>query len=491
MGGWRNVVQSVLTSKKVFWWKGIMRSRSRVLLVNPWIYDFAAFNLWCEPLGLLSIGTVLQKAGHRVELLDCLGAPQVKPRPDGTGKFRKVHLPKPGPLRQVPRRYGRYGMAVTDFDRRASRMERPDLVLVTSSMTYWYPGVFEVVRRLRERWPEVPVVLGGTYASLCTGHARMRSGADWVVRGEAEGRILDLVEDALRKPPPRGPGRRAVIVQGDWPNPPDLDALPMVAHELRWQGQGPSEYIGVETSRGCPYRCTYCAAHRLHPVFRRRSPSGVADEIGHYTKRFGIRHVAFFDDALLFRPEQHFFPLIDEILRRDVSCCFHTPNGLHAREITGEVAHEMFRAGFRTVRLGLETSDPQEQARTGGKITNEEFEVAVQALKRAGFTAREVAAYILIGLPDQSPSEVLESIRFVHRCGVQVRLSEFTPIPDTAEGRGRNEDRSLVQDEEPLLHNNSFFSAASLPEPWVMTEEIKQRARAGNRGLLKGLPVDP
>ena len=136
-----------------------MRSRSPVLLVNPWIYDFAAFNLWCEPLGLLSIGAVLQKAGYRVRLLDCLAGAVTKDRPDGTGKFRKEVLPKPGVLLAVPRRYGRYGTAIKDFVKRLAEEKRPDLILVTSSMTYWYPGVFEVIRRLRSRWPGVPLIL--------------------------------------------------------------------------------------------------------------------------------------------------------------------------------------------------------------------------------------------------------------------------------------------------------------------------------------------
>ena len=104
-----------------------MRSETRVLLVNPWIYDFAAFNLWCEPLGLLSIGAVLEREGFGVDLLDCLSGPLEKPRPDGTGRFPKAHLPKPGPLLEVPRRFGRYGIPVTEYDRRLSGMERPEL----------------------------------------------------------------------------------------------------------------------------------------------------------------------------------------------------------------------------------------------------------------------------------------------------------------------------------------------------------------------------
>jgi radical SAM superfamily enzyme YgiQ (UPF0313 family) len=223
-------------------------------------------------------------------------------------------------------------------------------------------------------------------------------------------------------------------------------------------------------------------------VFRRRSPRVVVDEISHYTKKYGVRNVAFFDDALLFRPDEHFHLLIDQILRHKVSCSFHTPNGLHAREITGEVARGMFRAGFRTVRLGLETSDPLHQIRTGGKITNEEFRMAVEALKKAGFTPRDVAAYVLMGLPEQTPEDILESVRFVHECGIQVRLSEFTPIPHTSQGSWGREDQGLTE-EEPLLHNNSFFPSLSMPDPWVTMDRIKQQARAGNHRLLRGSPA--
>ena len=51
-------------------------------------------------------------------------------------------------------------------------MDRPDAVLVGCNMTYWYPGAVEAARVVGERWPGVPVVLGGIYATLCTDHAR-------------------------------------------------------------------------------------------------------------------------------------------------------------------------------------------------------------------------------------------------------------------------------------------------------------------------------
>ena len=48
--------------------------KTSIVLINPWIYDFAAYDLWSKPLGLLSIGSFLRECGFRVHLIDCLDA---------------------------------------------------------------------------------------------------------------------------------------------------------------------------------------------------------------------------------------------------------------------------------------------------------------------------------------------------------------------------------------------------------------------------------
>ncbi|PJA54883.1 MAG: radical SAM protein, partial [Candidatus Marinimicrobia bacterium CG_4_9_14_3_um_filter_48_9] len=91
----------------------------RLLLINPWITDFAAYDLWLKPLGLLYIGAYLRAAGYEIDLIDCMDRnhPSVsglmKPgdsKPDGRGKFYKTELPKPESLHHIPRRWGRYGI---------------------------------------------------------------------------------------------------------------------------------------------------------------------------------------------------------------------------------------------------------------------------------------------------------------------------------------------------------------------------------------------
>ncbi len=440
-----------------------------ILLVNPWIYDFAAYNLWGEPLGLLSIGAVLRDAGYQVSLLDCLHPNYVtKTRRYHDGNFIKKVIPKPAILQHISRYYSRYGMPLENFDAYLTRISPPNAILVTSGMTYWYLGVQEAIRRIRALWRDVPILLGGTYATLCYDHARVTSGADYVIRGEGERAALKLVGE----------------LTGASITPPKLhfNTLPYAAHELRGHLHQIG-YVGVETSRGCPFACTYCASHLLHPTFRQRAPQRVADEIEYYHRKYNVRDFAFFDDALLINPDKHIRVILNEILRRGLECRFHTPNGLHARSIDRDLARLMYRAGFKTVRLGLETIDRDEQRRTGGKVNTANFREAVINLRAVGFTGREVGAYILTGLPGQSIDAVKATIRFAHDLGIQAKLAFYSPLPGTQEWQKAVSECDFPADADPLLHNNTIFPLLSDEATRQKFAKIKLLAKELNSQL--------
>ena len=172
--------------------------RPSLLLLNPWIYDFAAYDFFARPLGLLYLAGLLEARGFEVHLLDCLGTPRARPGPFGTGRYPKEILPTPPPLQDIPRRYGRYGISEPEFLAQLARLPRPGVILVTSLMTYWYPGVAEAIRLARRRFPGTPVILGGIYATLCPDHARRHSGADLVVTGPGEAALLGHLEEFFR-----------------------------------------------------------------------------------------------------------------------------------------------------------------------------------------------------------------------------------------------------------------------------------------------------
>jgi len=105
-------------------------------------------------------------------------------------------------------------------------------------MTYWYPGVFDIIRIIREEMPQIPVVLGGKYATLCYDHAMQFSGADFVIAGAGETQILKLLQSMFRE---------KIIFS---PDEDDLDSYPYPAFDLIREPQ----QLPLATSRGCPYR---------------------------------------------------------------------------------------------------------------------------------------------------------------------------------------------------------------------------------------------
>ena len=67
----------------------------------------------------------------------------------------------------------------------------------------------------------------------------------------------------------------------------------------------------------------------------------------------------------------------------------------------------------------------------------------------------------MIGWPGQGEDEIIEAIDFVHRLGAQVRIAEFTPIPHTREGNRPPGSYRSEEDDDPLLHNNTYYSLAA------------------------------
>ncbi len=435
-----------------------------ILLVNPWIHDFAAYDVWAQPLGLLRIAAALRRHGCRVSYIDCLdrfhprAAPTDPHARHGRGPYLKSPLPAPAGLEDLPRRFSRYGIPPAWFYDDLKALASPDLILVTSIMTYWYPGVAETVAALKTVYPTVPVVLGGIYATLCRAHAEAAVGADEVVDGPVGSVLLDVVTRHTGSNLPDA---------FDWE---DLDAWPYPALDL----QRRIAYAPLLTSVGCPFRCDYCASHRLQPVRRRRDPLAVAAEIDYWHRRHGVRDFVFYDDALLVDAASHALPLLEALARRPAGLHFHTPNALHIRQISPELAALMFRAGFETVRLGLETAVDAVEHRMDRKVGIRDFEMAAAHLKAAGFDARQVGAYLLAGLPDQRWKELEKSIRTVRAVGIRPILAYYTPIPHTRLWKRAVTVSRYDLEADPIFTNNAIFPCQTEAFSWEALAQLKQ-----------------
>jgi radical SAM superfamily enzyme YgiQ (UPF0313 family) len=405
----------------------------RCILINPWVYDFSAHSLWSRPLGLLEVAGFMSRFNVDLRLVDCTG--EFRQRRFGTGKYPFEPAEKPRALRDVPRRYKRFGMGREEFKGRLRALPFPDVIFVTSLMTYWYPGVVEAVETVKALAPRVPVVLGGIYATLHSEHALRHTGADFIHRG------------------PAGNGLRAALRTFGFRLRQRRPPLPY--HRLGLYEKYP--FAPVLTSTGCPFGCPYCASALLSDGFRQRDPGEVAAQIRELYG-MGVRDFAFYDDALLVDSEGHIKEILRDIAPFVPGARFHCPNGLHAALLDGGLARLMRLAGFRTIRLSLETVSPDRQRACGGKVTGEDVARAVGHLKRNGFGKEHIGVYLMYGLPGQPLEEVKEGVEFIKALGVMVKLTEFSPIPGTPCWQELKESGVITEGMDPLLTNNSVFS---------------------------------
>ncbi len=424
-----------------------------ILLVNPWITDFAAYDLWAKPLGLLLLGALLREGGCGIAFIDCLdrcdpftnASADVLPgtaRRHGTGKYTRMRIPKPAVFSDFPRYYYRYGIHPESLRRQLAVIPRPDLIWVTSSMTYWHNGVREAIGILRDTFPDTSVWLGGIYAQLCSAHAREHSGADRVITC-VQGELPDRLEAAT--------GFR-LSNKARWI---DFTSAPPPALECITR---PIAYAPILTSRGCRFRCPYCASGILFGGWERRDSEAVYGEIVGRNEVLGIEDFAFYDDALLFDADTSLKPALERIVREGRRLRFHTPNAVHIRALTPEWCELLHAVGFETIRLGLETVDADRHRRWGGKVATGMFASAVRNLHAAGFTPDRIGVYLLCGVPGQTPAEVAHTIRVVKDAGARPRLCEYSPVPGTPMWIEARRISRFDLENEPLTHNNSFFA---------------------------------
>ena len=426
----------------------------RILLVNPPIYDFAAYDFWLKPYGLLSVAGYLRgKADFNLfDYLDRLAPFVVKQKELqsdqwGRGRFYYEIISNPPALSHIPRYYRRFGLPRNMFQQFLMKHPPCDFVLVQTMMTYWYPGVAEAIADIRKAWPKAKIILGGNYVTLCSNHAETL-GADFLV----EGNDLEPLWDYL-------------------------DIKPDLKQPALWEAYGKLNTAVLRLSDGCPFNCTYCSVPKVYGKFKPQPPERALAELELLVKR-GVKNIAFYDDALVFEAEKVLMPFLEEVLKQDIKVNLHSPNGLNARFITKDLAKLMVQAGFKTFYLGLESVSSQWQQRTGSKVSSDELARAVKYLTAAGTEPTSITAYQILGHPHTDVAELEASMHFANSLGIRGMLADFSPIPDTPDGEYC---RMWVDMDEPLFHNKTAFPIILLG--FDEANRLKDLQRQLNRSL--------
>lgn len=437
-----------------------MQKGPKVIAINPAVFDLTAYGLWFRPIGLLYICTFLKKYGYNVHLIDCMYRwdPNMlrhqhirKPPTDKYALGRIYHEPtiRPKLLEFSSLPYRRYGLPLEYIKKKIHNIGKPKAFLVTTTMTYHYPGAQEICKYLKENYPNVPIIFGGIYATLCPDHAREKIRADFFIQGKGELKclkILDLITGQDRD-------YNSIDTRFDLLPCPDYSLYPHI------------DFTTILTSVGCIYNCSYCATSILQPCYIRRSPEAVIEEILYWKKKYNVINHVFFDDALLLDSHNNIEPILDRFIwerkHKHMRICFHCPNSTHAKCITKKLAKKMWKAGFKLFRVSIETTDPEMQMRTGGKCTTKQATDAIENLRLGGFPSRLIGVYVLVGYPGQSMKQIVHTSLTVHSHGGTNIPLAYSPIHGTKDFIRLQNEGKIPNPFDPILANRQLFSLAN------------------------------
>lgn len=341
---------------------------------------------------------------------------------------------------------------------------------------------------------DVPVVLGGPHPTVLPAESAERPEVDIVVRGEGEATWEELCQWRAENGEWQGTILGLQSVQGisyqtldgqvhhnpDRPVIEDLDSLPLPAYHLfkmdRYTNLQPTvDHIGgpsypILTSRGCPYRCTYCS--QIGPRrWRMRSPENVVAEWRWLVRDLGAAEIGVLDDSFNIN-RQRVLDICDLLIKEELT---HVPwimiNGIRANLVDMELLGRMRQAGCIRSAFGVESGNQEILDSVIGKqLTLEQVRAAFKAAKEVGM---ETIGFFMIGLPGETEETMNDTIRFaIELDPVVANFSMATPFPGTEMSR-------IVKEKGRLLVNNyddfAFFEGRASFEMDGMTAEMVER----------------
>lgn len=289
----------------------------------------------------------------------------------------------------------------------------------------------------------VPVIMGGVHITSLP-HL-LPEGAAAACLGEGENTFVDIIRarmngtldaDTLSRIPGLAYRRDGEIVHSPDRNPVEnLDDLPMPARE--YLEVRPHTYMF--TSRGCPYRCSFCSSSRFWSNLRFFSADYVTEEIDLLNKRHNVRMISFFDD-LFAANRKRLVEIVARLEKKNLLGKLKFTCSLRANIIDRELAQILARMGVVSVGIGFESGDEATLAylKAGSVKVAHNFR-AVDILKKEGI---RVNGSFVIGAPLEGHDQIQRTYDFVRHSGLDLFdvyvLTPYpgTPVWDYAKGRG-------------------------------------------------------
>lgn len=310
-------------------------------------------------------------------------------------------------------------------------------VIALPADTYSFLSTIKQAGEIRKTCPDALIVCGGVHPTIYPEQTAMLPEFDAVVFGDGERPFLALLQALENGKEIAGiPGVAVSTEQGvikgpvpDFENDldtlgfPDYSDLPLDKYFSSLAKARP--VMPVVTSRGCPFKCTFCDRPRLAGKLRFRSADHVIKELEHLVS-LGVTEFSFYDDTFTANKKRA-LKILDSIRKMPRKIGFDVRSRVDTTD--EQLLRALADAGCERVYIGIETGDPEMQKRIRKNLDLDKARQAVAMTQKAGLKA---LAYFMLGLPGETKAQAGATIEYAGTLKADYYLFEvFVPMPCT------------------------------------------------------------
>lgn len=407
----------------------------KVILIAPPLMDYVNGVLApiamdavraCPPYGVFLLAQVLQQDGHEVTIIDLIA------------------------------------QGSKDLDIHAQLLASCHVVGISTTSLSW-PTARNCILDIRKYRPDVPIVLGGIHATMFDKYVLSTTTANYCIRGEGEHalkilcRVLERGGD-LRTVPnltvklPDG----KIVRTGIAPKltPEEMAACPVPDYSQ--VPPGAYNGLGIESSRGCPFDCSFCSTS-YRRSWRGIPPQAFVDRVElilPFAANTTTGSLQVIDDEFSLKPDRA-VEICKEFGRRNLNPKLVFDS--RANDLLNDEYLEAMSPYALQFLIGAECGYDEGLKRVGKGTTCHNLEKAAKNLKKHGLASKADFSFIL-GLPWETHEDVMKTVRFASRLysehGVRVLLQWFCQIPGS---RMWEEDRKEGIVHEAQYDDYGFF----------------------------------
>ena len=320
----------------------------------------------------------------------------------------------------------------------AVTMFNPHIVGI-SAMTVEVDLMHYVMKLIKSIDDRIITIAGGPHATYYTKEILNDSNINIVVSGEGEETFLELLnvlEKGIDISSVKGISYKQGVEIKHNPTRSliyDLDKLPFPAFDLidiekyakvqAFSSIGRRRYMAIMTSRGCPFKCTYC--HNMFgKKFRPRSPDNIIEEIKLLINKYNIHDFEIIDDIFNYNNER-MKVILNNIIASDLNIRLAFPNGVRGDMLDEEAVKLMRKAGTAELAVAVETASPRLQKMIKKNLNLEKVKYNIAIAAKAGML---VKGFFMLGFPTETKEEIKETINYACKSKLHIALF-FTVIP--------------------------------------------------------------